>query len=332
MKVTAGNKDPLLLKLAADLRSGEAREQFMALQRIAALGVLAQPLLTLLENSRDLLHRSLHPSLDAALRAVNGSEVVPELPDIEEGAEATSLFEVLGKALHGRAKVRALHIITMLGPVARPVASALAELLTGEDVIERGLAARLLGEIGADSQQVIARLAEALDDSEESVQAEAAVALGALGEVEKAHAVLHSLVKRTEGTGRLKAAFALGKYCGEEAIAVRVLGEALEDADSLSRSVAAGLLSRLKPKTASLVPHLVAALRDEDANTRLLVLDTLSAMGSVARSAVPAITGLLDTEGDESVRQSAESALKEISGECSGQGTNNTNDAPHTSP
>jgi len=312
MKSMASDQDPLLLELAANLRSSDPQAQYVALVVIDALGVLARPLLSVLGDSRASLDSWLHPFLDAALDAVQGSAVRSQWPEWEV-TEAPSLFEVLGEALHGKAAIRALHIIGFLGPVARPLGSALAERLASEQMIERVMVARLLGEIGNDDPKVIACLAEALDDSKDDVRAEAAVALSALGQVERANAVLRSLVKKTEGRGRLNAAFDLGKYCGEEAIAARVLGEALDDADPLSRSMSVRLLSSLKLKTAALVPGLVATLHDQDANIRSLVLDSLSAMGSVARSAVPAITKLLATEGDETVRQAAEAALTEIS-------------------
>jgi hypothetical protein len=130
-----------------------------------------------------------------------------------------------------------------------------------------------LGNIG--SETAIPGLLKALEDSDEGVRGEAAVALGKIGS-ETAIPELLKALEHSNKDVRWKAAEALGKIGSETAIPG--LLKALEDSDWFVRRNAAEALANIGSEAA--IPELVKALEDSDEGVRGKAVEALGKIGT----------------------------------------------------
>jgi HEAT repeat protein len=135
-----------------------------------------------------------------------------------------------------------------------------ANLLSGEDVVERQGAVLALAKFGPPA---VPALAHALDDKQlVNVRLWAAHALGKIGaKAEGAVPRLEAALKDPSGLVRVEAALALWRI-GQYKEAVPALIKELKDADPGVRSRAAEMLGAIGPPAKKAVPGLVEGLKD----------------------------------------------------------------------
>jgi HEAT repeats len=95
------------------------------------------------------------------------------------------------------------------------------------------------------------------------------------------------------------------------ATAVPALVAALKDTDAGVRCRAAEALGRIGPAAAEAAPALVAALKDTDAGVRCRAAEALGRIGPAGAEAVPGLIGALN-DSDALVRRCAADALAEL--------------------
>jgi HEAT repeat protein len=148
----------------------------------------------------------------------------------------------------------------------------LIKQLQSDDNEERRLAAKALGEGGAESRAAVPALIKALKDRDMFVRRFSAQALGDIGP--------------------------------DARPAVIALAAALDDPKKEVQSAAAHALGKLGP---SGVETLIDVVRDDGDDTmlRLLAIDVLSTLGPAGRSAVPTLTQLLKPKTGKNNKQKA---------------------------
>jgi HEAT repeat protein len=179
----------------------------------------------------------------------------------------------------------------------RPLSEWLERLADNEPVTRRG-AAVVLGTAGAQADQVVGPLVNALDDTDAAVRVRAAEALGKIG----APAVkpLTNLLADSNQRLRVMAAIALARADPSNDKAVSILieaalvkfepgprGENLPSVEKMAEESLQGI-------GAKAVPGLIQAIKHENANLRILAGRTIIAMGpEVAKDAGPALEAAL---------------------------------------
>lgn len=174
-------------------------------------------------------------------------------------------------------------------------------------------AAWLLGRLGEPS--ALAPLLGALEDPEAALRGGAAYALGSLANPGAIPALARALRHDSDGQVRADAAWALG-LMGEDEV-IDPLLEALGDAAELPEVRGQAAESLTGPGSARAIPGLLAALTDPSPAIRYWCAFALGELG--AREAVPALEHLAATDtaiatGHGSVADEARSALASIRG------------------
>jgi HEAT repeat protein/outer membrane protein assembly factor BamB len=205
-------------------------------------------------------------------------------------------------------------IIRQIGLPAIPL---LVELLRHEQVSFRRFAADALIDLAPDTASLQPALRRALRDEDWMVAADAARALGALGE--RASPSVRALVKalsHEEPHVRIYAAEALANIGPKAAAATNDLARALRDPIPGVRWAAGEALAGIGPSAQSSVPQLIEALKDEFLYVRICAA---GALGSIGPKAQPAREALRAAANDPVLRHEAEWALNRIAGIESGK-------------
>ena len=200
-------------------------------------------------------------------------------------------------------------IIRQIGPPAIPL---LVELLRHEEVSFRGFAADALIDLAPDTESIQPALRRALGDEDSMVAADAARALGALGE--RASPSVRALVEalsHSEPHVRIYAAEALASIGPKASAAVQDLAGALGDPIPGVRWAAGEALAGIGPAAQLAVPQLIEALKDEFLYVRICAAGALGSIGPKAQTAREA---LIASANDPALREQAEWALNRIAG------------------
>ena len=205
-------------------------------------------------------------------------------------------------------------IIRQIGPPAIPL---LVELLRHEQVSFRRFAADALIDLAPDTESVQPVLRRALRDEDSMVAADAARALGVLGN--RAAPSVRALVKalsHEEPHVRIYAAEALATIGPKAGAATKDLARALGDPVPGVRWAAGEALAGIGPAAQSAVPQLIEALKDEFLYVRICAVEALGSIGPKAQTAREALRA---SANDPALRNQAEWALNRIAGIESGK-------------
>jgi HEAT repeat protein/lysophospholipase L1-like esterase len=197
-------------------------------------------------------------------------------------------------------------------------APRLVEALRTDDARVRTAAAWGLARIGPAAKEALGELTRALrEDPSPSVRAEAARALGALGEAANQTAVapLFEALGDLSETVRWRAAQALSKTTLRAPEHVPVLSARLASPDPYVRGFAAWTLGSMGDAARDAIPALIAALEQDDSFARSGPALALAKMGAVAKEAVPALLEGLKSP-DHHRRRNAAKALGKIGPEA----------------
>lgn len=200
-------------------------------------------------------------------------------------------------------------IIRRIGPPAIPL---LVELLRHREVAFRRFAADACIDMTPETVSIQPALRRALRDEDSMVAADAARALGALGQ--KASPSLRALVNalsHDEPHVRIYAAEALASIGPMAAAATKNLARALDDPIPGVRWAAGEALSSIGPAAESAVPQLIEALKDEFLYVRICAAGALGSIGPKAQAAREALRAAAN---DPVMRYEVEWALNRIAG------------------
>jgi HEAT repeat protein len=165
-----------------------------------------------------------------------------------------------------------------------------AALRAGNPKIRRGVA-EVLTDLGPRASASAPALAHALNDKEESVRAQAAEALGAIGAPSSAARLIAALNDQQPSV-RSAAAESLGKL--RASASVPSLTQKLSDPEVSVAVKSAQALWRIERKPDLVVPVLIRALRDRRAGSDAKFV--LGEIGASAKDAVPALVQSLREE------------------------------------
>jgi HEAT repeat protein len=154
---------------------------------------------------------------------------------------------------------------------------ALGRALADPDARVRQWSARSLGHLGLDAEAVLPALRALATDPESGVREQAAEAISA---IEKSALTFHSTTL-------------------PQAIAD------LDDAEPITRALAAGRIEDLGSKASVAVPSLVRCLADREADVRLAAAKAMGQIGPRASVAIPTLAKLAESDLDERVRRAA---------------------------
>jgi HEAT repeat protein len=157
----------------------------------------------------------------------------------------------------------------------------------------------------ADAQTRVRQMENALGDADPGVRLVAVQLLAKLGA--DAALTLVEAARDEDAHVRRKVMEALGR-CGQQAIVVDALAQALADADAHVRMAAATSLREIGAPARTAIPALIGALADVNQIFARLAAQALSSLG---RDAVPALSEALRSR-DSSVRREAAWALGQI--------------------
>ncbi len=200
-------------------------------------------------------------------------------------------------------------IIRRIGPPAIPL---LLELLRHEQVSFRRFAADAFIDLVPDTVSIQPALRRALRDEDSMVAADAARALGALGN--RASPSVPALIKalsHEEPHVRIYAAEALASIGPKASAATKDLARALGDPVPGVRWAAGEALGSIGPAAQSAVPQLIEALKDEFLYVRICAAGALGSIGPKAQTAREALRAAAN---DPVVRHEVEWALNRIAG------------------
>jgi HEAT repeat protein/outer membrane protein assembly factor BamB len=200
-------------------------------------------------------------------------------------------------------------IIRRIGPPAIPL---LLELLRHEQVSFRRFAADAFIDLVPDTVSIQPALRRALRDEDSMVAADAARALGALGN--RASPSVPALIKalsHEEPHVRIYAAEALASIGPKASAATKDLARALGDPVPGVRWAAGEALGSIGPAAQSAVPQLIEALKDEFLYVRICAAGALGSIGPKAQAAREALRAAAN---DPVVRHEVEWALNRIAG------------------
>ena len=200
-------------------------------------------------------------------------------------------------------------IIRRIGPPAIPL---LLDLLRHEQVSFRRFAADAFIDLVPDTVSIQPALRRALRDEDSMVAADAARALGALGN--RASPSVPALIKalsHEEPHVRIYAAEALASIGPKASAATKDLARALGDPVPGVRWAAGEALGSIGPAAQSAVPQLIEALKDEFLYVRICAAGALGSIGPKAQTAHEALSAAAN---DPVVRHEVEWALNRIAG------------------
>ncbi|HZM88177.1 MAG TPA: PQQ-binding-like beta-propeller repeat protein [Blastocatellia bacterium] len=200
-------------------------------------------------------------------------------------------------------------IIRQIGLPAIPL---LVELIRHEEVSFRRFAADALIDLPPDTESIQPALRRSLRDEDSMVAADAARALGALGN--RASPSVSALIKalsHEEPHVRIYAAEALASIGPKASAATKDLARALGDPVPGVRWAAGEALGSIGPAAQSAVPQLIEALKDEFLYVRICAAGALGSIGPKAQTAREALRAAAN---DPVVRHEVEWALNRIAG------------------
>lgn len=228
-------------------------------------------------------------------------------------------------------RTAAASTLEKLGPLAAPAVPALVECLKDPVVGVRRVAAAALGQLGHHALPAVPVLIESLGNIHETVRKAAAGALMNLGEYAAAAVPALVLCLQDDSAAvRQAAALALGHIGLHErhrqprkfredpptdtqaAETIRLLTEALRDANEDVRVAAATSLGRLHKHATSALPLLTKCLRDSNDEVRKAAATSMVQFGKDAAMAVPQLIQCL-SDTSAQVRKMAAVALGQIS-------------------
>ncbi|HXQ74407.1 MAG TPA: PQQ-binding-like beta-propeller repeat protein [Pyrinomonadaceae bacterium] len=233
---------------------------------------------------------------------------------VHEGGRSLPLLRRFLNTDNAKLHLETFEIIRRIGPPAIPL---LVELLRHKEVSFRRFAADACIDMTPDTVSMQPALRLALRDEDSMVAADAARALGALGQ--KASPSLRALVKalsHEEPHVRIYAAEALASIGPKAEGATSNLARTLNDPIPGVRWAAGEALSSIGPGAHSAVPQLIEALKDEFLYVRICAA---SALGSIGPKAQPAREALRAAANDPVLRYEVDWALNRIAGVESGK-------------
>ena len=200
-------------------------------------------------------------------------------------------------------------IIRQIGPPAIPL---LVELLRHEEVSFRSFAADALIDLAPDTESIQPALRRALRDEDSMVAADAARALGALGERASPSVARSRRGSVARGATRpyLRGG-GLGVHRSEGGRGGSGPRQSLGRSDSRVRWAAGEALAGIGPAAQLAVPQLIEALKDEFLYVRICAAGALGSIGPKAQTAREA---LIASANDPALRDQAEWALNRIAG------------------
>jgi len=200
-------------------------------------------------------------------------------------------------------------IIRRIGPPAIPL---MLDLLRHEQVSFRRFAADAFIDLVPDTVSIQPALRRALRDEDSMVAADAARALGALGN--KASPSVRALVNalsHEEPHVRIYAAEALASIGPNASAATKDLASALRDPVPGVRWAAGEAFASIGPAAQSAVPQLIEALKDQFLYVRICAAGALGSIGPKAETARDALRAAAN---DPVLRHEVEWALNRIAG------------------
>ena len=264
---------------------------------------VSQPVNTVLSRSsvRDWANRVM--SKDAKVRTTAQAALV------QEAGRSLPLLRRFLNTDNEELHQETFEIIRRIGPPAIPL---LVELLRHKDVAFRRFAADACIDMTPETVSIQPALRRALRDEDSMVAADAARALGALGQ--KAGPSLRALVNalsHVEPHVRIYAAEALASIGPTAAPATKDLARALDDPIPGVRWAAGEALSSIGPAAESAMPQLIEALKDEFLYVRICAAGALGSIGTKAQTAREALRAVAN---DPVMRYEVEWALNRIAG------------------
>lgn len=169
---------------------------------------------------------------------------------------------------------------------------ALADCLDDSQGTVAAECARALGDFGPNAQSAIPSLTRALNATNEAVVCAAAVALTHIDKTAALRDALPKLlgfVTNTASGYRMNAVWALGSLGPDATPAVPTLIAALSDTEPVIRQVAAESLGQIHQEPGRVLPALCECLRDSNNVVRIASANALGKFGSSGKSALPAL-------------------------------------------
>jgi HEAT repeat protein len=156
-------------------------------------------------------------------------------------------------------------------------------------------------------------LARALNDTNDYVREEMALALSELGPAaELAVPALAKALNDNSARVRIMAAMALLKIdASQKAAVVPVFKDVIANGNARDRHWAAVYLHQIQPENAEIIPVFVGSLTNQESGIRSSAAYSLLSYGSNAKIAIPALQKALG-DADADVRQAARDALQNI--------------------
>lgn len=327
------------------LKSADAQVRLATVQKLAGLGLQAQPAVPALVQVLKDRSPAVRQAAAQAFRGL-GPGAVPALVEALKGKDselrrgAADAFRLMYRppppaqaALAEAAKGKDVYVrlsATFALHQSRPTNKAIADLcevlaagLKEEDVGVRRLAAGLAGSLrflsGASGQKVNDALMTALKDRDLGVRLAAANTLVPASPfgfsrpvpLPAVLAVFKEALKDADEEVRQQGATGLARLGSRAETAVDALAAALKDRNATVRQHVAYTLAQIGPEARPAVLALAAALHDDQAVVRQLAAQALSVIGPAAKAAVPALLIALK-DAEAGVRLSAVEALGNI--------------------
>lgn len=215
-------------------------------------------------------------------------------------------------------------VVSVTAAQAADVQSLIKQLKTGDNDTRR-LAARDLGEAGADAQPAVPALIAALKDKDLFVRRFAAKSLGQIGSgASSAVPALEKALNDSRKEVRMAAASALGKM-GSPGVSALTALAGNDDKDEEIRKLAVDALGKMGSVAHSAVPALTAIVQEKTKGKKKgkgmdisLKVDAIDALGELAtpadKQAVEALEEIVAQKkgGNRNVKQATNAALRKI--------------------
>ncbi len=255
------------------------------------------------------------PAFEVRWRAVNALRRCAHVPKLAP----QPLLEKIIAALMGAAddesafvRADAVRTLARIAGKTKIEIPRVIEALGDPDADVRLAAAVSLGWRGFSkrSPALVPALGRALADPDPQVRRCSAASLGNLGlDAEAALPALRALANDPETEVREQAAQVISTI--EKSVLTfrsTTLPQAiadLDDADPITRALAANRIENLGSRASDAVPSLIRCLADREADVRLAAASALGQIGPRASGAIPTLANLAESDPDERVRRAA---------------------------